>query len=189
VPAQPQDYQQPGAGDTRYQQAAPQPQAAPAASSRRPKLLIALALGVVVVLVAAGGLIFVAVQRGGIPAGGIAAGTVQGRLVDKSAVAAAGNGLQLLTVTSQSGETLAVVVTDKKVTTDKNGRFTFDTVAAGKYMIIDNNVTISLNNVVAGNLPSWEQMLVLGTDGTALTFDMPASKGLDLGNVTMPASS
>ena len=183
VPAWPQDYQQPGPGATSHQHAAPQPEPALAASSRHPKLLIALALGVVVVLVAAGALIFVAVQPGGIPAG-----TVQGRIVDSSGVPAAGISLQLLEVTGQSGGTADTVTTDHKVVTDENGRFAFDKVEAGKYMIIDLNISIPLNDLLNGTGPSLDTMLIRGPDGTALRIDVPASQGLHLGDVTIPAS-
>ena len=106
---------------------------------------------------------------------GIPAGTIRGTLVNSSDSKVPGQSLVLLRITSRSGNSLTLV-TAGNAHTDSDGDFVFSNVDAGSYMIDDLDSGLGFGTLSA----------ICGSDGNALTFDMPASTGLDLGKVHTP---
>ena len=110
---------------------------------------------------------------------GLPAGSVKGTLAGNET---SNVNLQLLMVTNQNGSQMSVEATDIKTVTDAKGSFVFTKVASGKYVILILNVSFSLG----GQPPSIELMIIRDPngDGKPFLFDVPASKGVDLGTLT-----
>jgi hypothetical protein len=112
---------------------------------------------------------------------GLRAGTVKGLLVDKTGAPAGKMSLQLIEVTGQQGSDLTLQVSDFKTDTDAKGSFAFEKVTSGRYVILILNMSFPLG----GQPPSMAEMIIRNPDGKMLVFDLPASKGIDLGKLTM----
>jgi hypothetical protein len=107
----------------------------------------------------------------------VPAGTIRGELTTKTGEPSQNTGLQLLVTNSQDTANPSFTTTSYETKTDDKGKFAFEKVENGKYVILVQDFSFRLG----GSVPSPEELIIRDKGNKIILIDLSGSKGIDLG--------